>query len=251
MTQVSSTCCGSSSLSQLQQLSAQRASQAGSGSDQLAQALSSLSNSGTDQSTGGVSLSASDLQSIFQQLGDATRSALLQAQSSDGTGAARGSGAPPPPPPGDGGEALADRVQGMDADGDGDISRAEFVSARPDGVSENQAGSLFDQIDTEGAGTLSTSALASGLEQLGPPPGGHQGPPPGPPPGQGGQDSSTSITGGTGTSDSSASSSTSDEAAAQNLMDRLLAQFEKAAQSYGVGSALGQSTSGNALAFSV
>ncbi|MDK4734703.1 hypothetical protein PH551_19300 [Rhizobium sp. CNPSo 3490] len=48
-------------------------------------------------------------------------------------------------------------VADLHTDGDGYVSKAEFVSARPSDVSEDQAGTLFD---SEGAGSLSVDALA-------------------------------------------------------------------------------------------
>lgn len=42
----------------------------------------------------------------------------------------------------------------IDTDGNGSVSKAEFVSSRPDGISEKDASSLFDSIDTQGKGSL-------------------------------------------------------------------------------------------------
>lgn len=54
-------------------------------------------------------------------------------------------------------------IAAMDADGDGIVSKAEFVAARPSDVSEDQAGTLFDSFDSAGAGSLSVSALSEAM----------------------------------------------------------------------------------------
>ncbi len=58
----------------------------------------------------------------------------------------------------DGGEGMD--VSQLDTDGDGYVSKAEFVAARPSDVTEDQAGTLFDSFDSEGTGSLSVDALA-------------------------------------------------------------------------------------------
>lgn len=74
------------------------------------------------------------------------------------------------------GTSPADRVAAMDSDGDGMVTQAEFVAARPDDVSEEQASSLFASFDSEDAGTLSVDALSEAMAQgpgqapRGPPP---------------------------------------------------------------------------------
>nr|WP_245456555.1 EF-hand domain-containing protein [Rhizobium hidalgonense] len=50
-------------------------------------------------------------------------------------------------------------VAQLDTDGDGYVSKAEFVAARPSDVTEDQAGTLFDSFDSEGSGSLSVDAL--------------------------------------------------------------------------------------------
>jgi Ca2+-binding EF-hand superfamily protein len=71
-------------------------------------------------------------------------------------------------------------IAAMDSDGDGIVSKAEFVSARPSDVAEDQAGALFDSFDSEGAGSLSVSALSEAMSA--------QGGPGGPPPAAGDDD---------------------------------------------------------------
>ncbi|QRM56948.1 EF-hand domain-containing protein [Sinorhizobium sp. BG8] len=68
-----------------------------------------------------------------------------------------------------------DLFSSIDADGDGTITRAEFVNARPENVSEEDATSLFDSLDSEGTGSLTEEQFVEGLEAnrpAGPPPGG-------------------------------------------------------------------------------
>jgi hypothetical protein len=54
-------------------------------------------------------------------------------------------------------------VAQLDSDGDGYVSKAEFVAARPSDVSEDQAGTLFDSFDSEGSGSLSVDALTDAM----------------------------------------------------------------------------------------
>jgi hypothetical protein len=75
-----------------------------------------------------------------------------------------------------GDRSAADLSAQMDADGDGAITQAEFVSSRPDDVSEEDAVALFKSIDTEGEGSLTAEQLDAGMKASAPPPGG---PPPG------------------------------------------------------------------------
>ncbi|MFA5122353.1 EF-hand domain-containing protein [Zavarzinia sp.] len=58
----------------------------------------------------------------------------------------------------------------LDSDGDGKVSKAEFLAGRPDGLREDQATSLFDSIDTEQTGSISADQFAAARPQGGPPP---------------------------------------------------------------------------------
>ncbi|MBB4443028.1 MULTISPECIES: EF-hand domain-containing protein [Rhizobium] len=69
-------------------------------------------------------------------------------------------GGPPPPA---GGDDLASLLSDLDTDGDGSISKDEFVAGRPSDVTEDQAGTLFDSFDSEGAGSLSVDALTEAM----------------------------------------------------------------------------------------
>lgn len=70
-------------------------------------------------------------------------------------------GGPRPPPEGD--DELASLLSDLDTDGDGLVSKAEFVAGRPSDVSEDQAGTLFDSFDSESAGSLSADALTEAM----------------------------------------------------------------------------------------
>jgi Ca2+-binding EF-hand superfamily protein len=51
----------------------------------------------------------------------------------------------------------------LDTDGDGQVSKAEFVAGRPSDVSEDQAGTLFDSFDSESSGSLSVDTLTEAM----------------------------------------------------------------------------------------
>lgn len=71
-----------------------------------------------------------------------------------------------PPSPGE-------MYDSMDADGDGSVTRAEFVAGRPEDVSEEDATAFYDSIDTEGTGSITRDQFSAAR-----PPGGPHGPPP-------------------------------------------------------------------------
>ena len=56
--------------------------------------------------------------------------------------------------------AAAKLYNNLDTDGDGTVSQAEFVSARPDDVTEEMATQLYSSLDTDSSGTLSESEFA-------------------------------------------------------------------------------------------
>ncbi|MBB3301910.1 Ca2+-binding EF-hand superfamily protein [Rhizobium sp. BK226] len=85
--------------------------------------------------------------------------ALTEAMSAQQSERAEG---PPPPPPSDD-DDLASLLSDLDTDGDGQVSKAEFVAGRPSDVSEEQAGTLFDSFDSEGAGSLSVDTLTEAM----------------------------------------------------------------------------------------
>jgi len=100
-----------------------------------------------------------------------------------------GQAPPGPPPPSDSGDdAISSLLSTLDSDGDGMVTEAEFVAARPDDVSEEQATSLFASFDSEDAGTLSVDALSEAMAQ-----GPGQAPPGPPPPSDTGDDTLSSL----------------------------------------------------------
>lgn len=58
----------------------------------------------------------------------------------------------------------------MDTDGDGVVNESEFVAARPDNVSEDQAKQLFSSIDTTGSGSITEQQFAQSMQNNPPPP---------------------------------------------------------------------------------
>lgn len=160
--------------------------------DQAGSLFDSVDSSGTG------SLSQNDLVSAFQQMSSAMQSVLLQAQES-GQG---GHGGPPD---------SAQMAEDLDADGDGTVTRDEFVAGRPDDVSESDAGAFFDKIASaagveDTSSGLTTDQLASGMQAMGPPPG--------PPP-----------------SDSSETSDSSDTTTDDQLLQQLLSLLQSSGTS--------------------
>jgi hypothetical protein len=78
----------------------------------------------------------------------------------------------------------------LDSDGDGKVTRDEFVASRPDDVSEEDAGKFYDKIAEnsggDGAKGLSQEQFATGLQNAGPAAGGGGAPSGAPPAGGGG-----------------------------------------------------------------
>jgi Ca2+-binding EF-hand superfamily protein len=111
------------------------------------------------------SLSASAITSAFQQMGSQMQASLIAAQSA-------GSQNGPPPPDGgpQGPQSPADMFAKLDTNGDGKVSRDEFVAGRPNNVSADQAGSFFDTITKDSgakdpATTSTTTTPDDGLTQ--------------------------------------------------------------------------------------
>lgn len=72
--------------------------------------------------------------------------------------------------------SAADLFAKIDADQDGKVTEAEFVAARPEDMSKEDATALFAELDGEGTGSLTQSQFVDAMEQLRP-----EGPPPPPP----------------------------------------------------------------------
>lgn len=115
-------------------------------------------------------------------------------------------GTEPPAPP-----SSADMFADIDADGDGSVTQAEFVAARPDDVSEEQATAFFASLDTESTGSLTEEQFTAGMEAQGPggPPRGMMPAPP--------QDGTTIDS-----ADTSADSAVDTTTAAQDILYQLL-----------------------------
>ncbi|KIL98405.1 Calsymin [Paramagnetospirillum magnetotacticum MS-1] len=54
----------------------------------------------------------------------------------------------------------------LDTNSDNSVSRTEFIAGKPDDVSDDQAGSLFDKLNSSGSGSLSQSDLTSAFQQM-------------------------------------------------------------------------------------
>lgn len=118
-------------------------------------------------------------------------------------------GTEPPAPP-----SSADMFADIDADGDGSVTQAEFVAARPDDVSEEEATAFFASLDAEGTGSLTEEQFSAGMEAQGP-----GGPPRGmmPPP----EDGTT-----TESADASTESTVDTTEAIQDILDQLLSAIQ-------------------------
>lgn len=88
------------------------------------------------------------------------------------------------------GPDAAELFSKLDSDGDGKVTRDEFVASRPDDVSEEDAGKFYDKIAEnsggDGAKGLSQEQFTTGLQNAAPPAGGGGAPSGAPPAGGGG-----------------------------------------------------------------
>mgnify|MGYP000072983836 CR=1 FL=1 len=116
------------------------------------------SSSSSTQTSSAITALMMDIQQL--------KSAASSSTSSSDTGTTDGSGQPP---------SLADMFSKTDTDGDGKLSLAEFVSNRPDGMSEDDATSMFKSIDSNDTGSITEDQLSSFMEKNAP----AQGPGPG------------------------------------------------------------------------
>ncbi|EME68587.1 suppressor protein SRP40 [Paramagnetospirillum caucaseum] len=82
----------------------------------------------------------------------------------------------PPSGAGQKGPDAAELFAKLDGDGDGTVTRDEFVAGRPDDVSEEQATAFYDKIAEDSGGDadvgLTQEQFATGLQNAGPPAGG-------------------------------------------------------------------------------
>lgn len=110
-------------------------------------------------SEGSGALSQSDLATAFQQMAASMQAGMIQAQAGN-----MGGGGDRP----DASELFAK----LDTDGDGSVSREEFVSGRPDEVSEEQASAFFDKIAGENTDSIDQQSFVAAMQKPPPPPGG-------------------------------------------------------------------------------
>ncbi len=128
----------------------------------------------------------------------------------------------------------------IDTNGDGSVSKDEFVTNRPQNASENQAKETWSKLDTENTGSLTASQFISAMASVGPPPG--------PPPGGFGDQSGLSVSSSTEAS-SSASTSSSSATATSELLQALLAAIKSYTSTMNQNglSSVGTSTSASSL----
>lgn len=106
---------------------------------------------------------SSDTVSVTDELMKALLAAIKQYSSTAGQNDSTSSGNTAP--------SLSDLFGKIDTNGDGAVSAEEFVSSRPEDVSEDQANEMWRQLDTENGGSLTESQFTAAMEKLGPPPG--------------------------------------------------------------------------------
>ncbi|KAF0223265.1 MAG: hypothetical protein FD176_2084 [Rhodospirillaceae bacterium] len=132
---------------------------AGAPDDVSADKAGSLFDKLDSESSG--ALSQSDLATAFQQMATSMQAGMIQAQAQAGS---MGGGGERP----DASELFAK----LDTDGDGSVSREEFVSGRPDDVSEEQASAFFDKIAGEDTDSIDQQSFVAAMQKPPPPAGG-------------------------------------------------------------------------------
>ncbi|WP_244598517.1 EF-hand domain-containing protein [Rhizobium tubonense] len=122
---------------------------------------SSSSSSSSDTSTTDEQSIIAAAEKLFSQM----MAMMLnnQSGSSDSSGDSNQS-------PSDQPTSQADMISAIDTNGDGSISKQEFVAARPSNVSEDQASSLFSSFDSDNTGSLTEAQLAEAMQSHNPPP---------------------------------------------------------------------------------
>lgn len=109
----------------------------------------------TLDSEGTGALSQSDLASAFQQMAVTMQAGMIQAQSVGADG-----GSTPD---------ASDLFAKLDTDGDGSVSKDEFVAGRPDDVSEDDATALYEKLFGEDTESVDSETFVAGMQ---PPPAG-------------------------------------------------------------------------------
>lgn len=128
----------------------------------------------------------------------------------------------------------------LDSDGDGKVTKDEFVAGRPDNVSEEDAASFYNKIAEESGGDaetgLSEDQFTTGMQKAGPPPG--------PPPGGGAPPAGASDEEDDDEDDTTSSTSSTTSSSAQSLQDILKALTEGNSDSTDTASYLNKLLSG-------
>lgn len=134
-------------------------------------------------------MSVSDMTSAFQQMSSLMQATMLQAQEASGTQASGGQGGHH----GHHGPDATEMFSKLDTDGDGSVTKDEFLAGKPDNVSDEQAESLWSKISGDNGDSLTQEQFVSGMQSAEQSRhAGRGGPPPGPPPG--GQDEEQDAT---------------------------------------------------------
>ena len=123
----------------------------------LDQLLASGQSGSTSSSSSSSTASTTDPGQLLDQLLASLQSI---AQSGNGSGQASSTQGPPDP---------SKLFAQLDTNGDGTVNRSEFVAGRPQGMSADQAGGLYDKIANGSTSGLTESQFASGLQNAGDP----------------------------------------------------------------------------------
>lgn len=103
------------------------------------------------------SLSESGMQTAFQQMATLMQSVLIQAQSDSSSTQQDG------PPD------SSEMFSSLDTDGDGSVTRSEFLAGKPDDISDEQAGAFFDKIAGKNGDSLTQAQFTEGMKSMAPP----------------------------------------------------------------------------------
>ncbi len=123
---------------------------------------------------------------------------------------------------------LSELFSKIDTNGDGSVSKEEFISNRPEEMTEEQATSLWSKLDTDNTGGLTESQFSSAMEAQRPHHGHHAGPPPTAAAGTSDSSTATSSTSSTDSSDSTQSTASTED----SINDTLTQLLNAAVQSY-------------------